>query len=1021
MMKQIVFTICLAFLALPTLWGQDQADGLFDEAMTLAEDGEFKLANNKLREAAELYKKDNNLSMYYQALAEQGRNTLDAGDGKKALEYLESLKEEADQTFKKADIAQSLIHKYIGYVYYYDGDVVAAYQPFQKALEIRTEANPEDPELFRDNYNLGVISRNISRLSESLEYYFTAIELLGDKPDENYLYKMYLQIATVYKIQENYGAAEDYISRAISIVSKIHGENSIELAKVLMEKGNIQAAGSSDVQAREAFKTLKDALEIYENDQTAEEIDIIVCLQALGYAYLSQYDEENEQFLKLAKEYYQRANAITSKNYADSYDHLYTLEGLFSVHAKSGELDLAQKCLDDIKELNEKLEIPLKSAKWANYYLKLGELNELKNASIDEVAAIYNKALESLIEEKAQFDLHKTSIEPYLDLEKLNLASLLTDVLAKKAISYLKYSKGKDVQLLEYGFSHFEEYEKVIDFLRKEYASSGSKLAWSDFVVEDFGTAIDICIALSEAKNDKSYLEKAYYFSEKSKGLLLLESFQSTKANKYAGLPEAVIQEEESLRLAVSDAKQQLFQLKQGGKLGTDAYRAKQTEWLDKKEAYAKFVKRIEKEHPDYYKMKYDINILDVAATQEMLLDDQDLIEYYITTEQMFVFKLGKTSFEVIKLDAPENLLKMVQEFRESVYGYYLNAGERTESGYDKYSKQYAEVGFQMYQTLVEPLGELKKRLIIIPAGALSNMPFEPILTKKPEDPKQYKSHAYFVKDHIIAYNYSATLLSEMRSRQYGNNRETLLAVAPEFGTEAASFVRGKRFALAPLTFNTVEVENVKKMLGRGTLLMGQDALEPKFKEMGGDYKIIHFATHGMANDRDPDFSLLAFTEIPDSVENEFLYVSDLYNMELKTDLIVLSACETGLGELRRGEGVISLARGFAYAGTKSIFTTLWSVNDQATANIIEGFYSHLKAGKPKDEALHLAKLDFLEGGNNMTSHPFLWAPYIFIGDSEPLELGGGIPWLYIGIGAAALLLLIGGFMMMKKGKREEA
>jgi CHAT domain-containing protein len=209
--------------------------------------------------------------------------------------------------------------------------------------------------------------------------------------------------------------------------------------------------------------------------------------------------------------------------------------------------------------------------------------------------------------------------------------------------------------------------------------------------------------------------------------------------------------------------------------------------------------------------------------------------------------------------------------------------------------------------------------------------------------------------------------------------------------------------------------------LGTGTVFLGKDAVEERFKSIGSNFQIVHFATHGMANDRDPDFSLLAFTEVPDSIENEFIYVSDLYNMQLNADLVVLSACETGLGELRKGEGVISLARGFSYAGAKGIFTTLWSVNDLATSLIIESFYKYLKQGKDKDEALHLAKMDFLSQADNQKAHPFLWAPFIFIGDTSPLEIkGGGMPWMFIGIAAAVVALLGLAFVMLKR-KKESA
>ena len=275
---------------------------------------------------------------------------------------------------------------------------------------------------------------------------------------------------------------------------------------------------------------------------------------------------------------------------------------------------------------------------------------------------------------------------------------------------------------------------------------------------------------------------------------------------------------------------------------------------------------------------------------------------------------------------------------------------------------------------------------------------------------------------HILSYSYSATLLAEMSSIKHSSYRKDFIGFAPSFGADNQDGVtmRNRRFALAPLNFNNKEISDVRKILGTGDVYFGKDATEERFKKDASKYSIIHFATHGMANDRDPDFSLLAFSEIRDSIENEFLYVSDLYNMKLNADLVVLSACETGLGELRRGEGVISLARGFSYAGAKSIFTTMWSVNDQSTSMIIESFYKYLKEGKDKDEALFLAKSDYLKSANNNSAHPFLWAPYIIIGDTSAMKLGSNWIWLYLTIGGC-VLIIISGFIIWKKAKKRSA
>lgn len=141
-------------------------------------------------------------------------------------------------------------------------------------------------------------------------------------------------------------------------------------------------------------------------------------------------------------------------------------------------------------------------------------------------------------------------------------------------------------------------------------------------------------------------------------------------------------------------------------------------------------------------------------------------------------------------------------------------------------------------------------------------------------------------------------------------------------------------------------------------------------------------------NDKNSDLSYIAFTQHGDSTnQEELLYLRELYDLEIPADMVVLSACETGIGELQNGEGVISLARGFTYAGAKSIITSLWNVNDQKTADLMVDFYRNLKEGQQKDNALANAKRSYLQQTSGNLAHPFYWAGFIPIGNMDSIEL----------------------------------
>ncbi|MBK6947917.1 MAG: CHAT domain-containing protein [Haliscomenobacter sp.] len=224
--------------------------------------------------------------------------------------------------------------------------------------------------------------------------------------------------------------------------------------------------------------------------------------------------------------------------------------------------------------------------------------------------------------------------------------------------------------------------------------------------------------------------------------------------------------------------------------------------------------------------------------------------------------------------------------------------------------------------------------------------------------------------------------------------------MAPDFSNNS--------FNLPPLQFNRQESDAARKLLG-GRQLKGREASLYNFLSLAPEYRVLHLATHGKAAPGYEEFSYLAFTERPDNKDNEFLYARDLYSMELKCDLVVLSACETSVGAYRQGEGILGLGRGFFYAGAQSIMGTLWSVDDARTSSLVQRTFFYLRKGIPKDVALYRAKLDFLQEHAHDEAHPFYWSGLLLNGDTHPLpdpRLQWVITWLLAlsGLGLALTL-----------------
>ena len=339
-----------------------------------------------------------------------------------------------------------------------------------------------------------------------------------------------------------------------------------------------------------------------------------------------------------------------------------------------------------------------------------------------------------------------------------------------------------------------------------------------------------------------------------------------------------------------------------------------------------------------------------------------------------------------------------------------------------------------LHKLLIAPIIEYidGQDLIIIPDGVLNYIPFELIpttplsqsLARGQKDYSMYKEVPYLIRKGAITYNYSATLFLEAKEHDFSSVPEGFMGFAPDF-SEVKSFElthkhqKGKYsdLLLSPLENAALEVKMIGE-LTRGSTHIGFDAKESTFKNEASKYGVLHFATHGILNHKYPLYSSLVL--LGDDQEDGLLHTYELYNMQINAELVALSACNTGVGTIQKGEGAMSVARGFAYAGCPNIAMTLWPVSDQATEILMENFYLNLMNGMPKAKALQKAKLNFLDSGSGLICVPFFWSGLIMVGTPDQLHslqiLSSNLSfmnWLQIAI---AILVAIGVlFFFVKK------
>jgi len=244
------------------------------------------------------------------------------------------------------------------------------------------------------------------------------------------------------------------------------------------------------------------------------------------------------------------------------------------------------------------------------------------------------------------------------------------------------------------------------------------------------------------------------------------------------------------------------------------------------------------------------------------------------------------------------------------------------------------------------------------------------------------------LRQYPISYSYSASLLDNQRQNKHAGKMS--VAYVPEYtGLIYNDSTLNKNAddlnpGLMPLVGAEDEVDHFSGYYNC-KVYNGRKATENIFKKTATQHNIIHLAMHTIIDDKNPMYSKMIFSQDQDKIEDGFLHTFELYGMTLKANLITLSSCNTGYGKMQKGEGLLSLARGFIYAGCSGIILTQWAVADKASAKLIRSFYYYLSEGNTKDKALQYSKIDYLKNADPVKTHPYFWAGYIVFGDTSPL------------------------------------
>jgi CHAT domain-containing protein len=392
----------------------------------------------------------------------------------------------------------------------------------------------------------------------------------------------------------------------------------------------------------------------------------------------------------------------------------------------------------------------------------------------------------------------------------------------------------------------------------------------------------------------------------------------------------------------------------------------------------------IRKASPRFADLKYP-RPLDVNAVRDILDPGTILASFSVCEDRTALFVVRPSGVEpglsVFALPVGEKTLKtQVQELRKLILA--------RRPAKDSLLMSRAR---ELYDELFRPAEAVLSggdRLLVVPDGPLQLLPFQALVRDSGE---------YLVEWKPVSTVVSATVFAELK-RARRDEAKPLELVAfgdPHYprlskgvseskvDVEVRSSVE-RGLSLSPLPFSRKEVENVIALYpNRSKIYLGEEATEERAKSLGKDVRYIHFAVHGLLDQRFPLNSALVMS-IPDKLtagkDNGLLQAWEIFEqMRIDADLVTLSACNSGLGEELSGEGMLGLTRAFQYAGARSILSSFWSVDDLRTMELMTEFYAQLYTGTTKEKALQLAQLKLLH--SRAASSPYYWAGFTLIGD----------------------------------------
>jgi len=752
-------------------------------------------------------------------------------------------------------------------------------------------------------------------------------------------------LGNLYRATGKYAQAEEQLMRALAIRQKYLKENNEWIAASYNDLGLVYSQIDND----KALEFYEKALAIYETLHGKDHPKIAIAKTNIGFIYrkLELYGDATNNFesaLKTWEKIYPQAHPTKA----------FLLFSLGETYQKIGNAQAANGYFDRALAMYEQ-SYGKKHPDIASVLNAVGNARLSEN-KYDEALSYFQRALQANV---SNFSSNDLKANPQLD-NFYNGITLLYSLHNKaQALEERYYGETIKIKDLELAVATLQVCDTLIDRLRQHITNESDKISLGVIANEVYANGVRMAYETGQvAFKKKSWYALSFFFAEKSKSAVLLEAISDVNAKSFARIPDNLLQQERSLKAAIALTEQKLAQ--------------KPTEQEEKQlretafnlnRSYEDFTKGLETKFPEYYNLKFNAASPSIPDLKSKMNNKTAVISYFVDDKinHVYIFIITKKDYKIIDRAISADFDKFITGLRNSLY---FNDAETYKRVAEKLSAD----------LLPKKLPSSVTDLVILPTGRLSIIPFETLLVGKGKEGDNIAPF-YLINKYSIRYEFSAALILQKAAAKRDQQVSILLCAPVTFQPKDL---------LSELPGTESEVKDISQLFAsrnlKNTIFIRQQADE-KVAKSGAlkDYSYLHFATHGIVDETSPELSRI-FLQTSSDAEDGNLFTGEIYNLELNANLVTLSACQTGLGKISKGEGVIGLSRALVYAGAKNIIVSFWSVADESTAQLMTEFYRQMLEHPESNYSQNLrnAKLDLMKTDNYKS--PYYWAPFVLIG-----------------------------------------